>query len=225
MSAIIGGSVTYGRTTKPADYESKKAEVTLNFGIEQETPAEDRNAFIVAVGNMAIHHCNRMLGLNEQPAAYVPVAEVVPEPVPEAAKRARRTKAQIEADEAAQAPVVTENPFGGSTAPGAGDAAEIEMNKGGFGEQTAGPTPASSAAFSADAPTAEGFVFGAEPAATEITDVDLMTALNRKAAELGGAKEINVLLGLYIAKGANPREIPQEKRPEFIEKIHGLKAN
>ena len=222
MSAIIGGSVTYGRTTKPADYESKKAEVTLNFGIEQETPAEECNAFLVTVGNMAIHHCNRMLGLNEQPAAYVPVAEAAAE---QAAKRTRRTKIQIEADEAAQAPVVTENPFGRSTAPGAGDAAEIEMNKGGFGEQTAGPTPASSAAFSADAPTAEGFVFGAEPVATEITDVDLMTALNRKAAELGGAKEINVLLGLYIAKGANPREIPQEKRPEFIEKIHGLKAN
>ena len=222
MSAILGGSVTYGRTTKPADYESKKAEVTLTFGIEQETPAEERNAFLVTVGNMAIHHCNRMLGLNEQPAAYVPMVEATAE---QAAKRTRRTKIQIEADEAAQAPVVTENPFGGSTAPGAGDAAEIEMNKGGFGEQTAGPTPASSAAFSADAPTAEGFVFDAEPVATEITDVDLMTALNRKAAELGGAKEINVLLGLYIAKGANPREIPQEKRPEFIEKIHGLKAN
>ena len=93
MSAIIGGSVTYGRTTKPADYESKKAEVTLNFGIEQETPAEERNAFIVTVGNMAIHHCNRMLGLNEVPAVYEPPAE---EP-----KRTRRTKAQIEADEAA----------------------------------------------------------------------------------------------------------------------------
>ena len=95
------------------------------------------------------------------------------------------------------------------------------MNKGGFGEQTAGPTPA----FSADAPTAERFVFGAEPAATEITDVDLMTALNRKAAELGRAKEINVLLGAYITKGANPREIPQEKRSEFVEKVHALKAN
>ena len=223
MSAILGGSVTYGRTTKPADYESKKAEVTLTFGIEQETPAEERNTFLVTVGNMAIHHCNRMLGLNEQPTAYVPMAEVVPEPVPEAAKRTRRTKAQVEADEAAaQAPVV-DRPFGGGPPPvpaeGTG-AAAASTTSNAFGEQTIETDD--------QRLEKEGFyAFGAteEPPSVEITDVDLMTALNRKAAELGGAKEINVLLGAYIAKGANPREIPQEKRPEFVEKIHGLKAN
>ena len=227
MSAILGGSVTYGRTTKPADYESKKAEVTLTFGIEQETPAEERNAFIVTVGNMAIHHCNRMLGLNEQPTAYVPMAEVVPEPVPEAAKRTRRTKAQVEADEAAaQAPVV-DHPFGGAgkteeivQAPGT---QAVAPGAGGFGEQTKTQTDD-------ERLEKEGsYTFSAGDAGmtevTDITDVDLMTALNRKAAELGGAKEINALLSLYIAKGANPREIPQEKRSEFVEKVHALKAN
>ena len=226
MSAILGGPVTYGRTYKPEDFGSRKAEVTLNFGIEQETPAETRDAFIVSVGNMAIHQVNRMVGLNEQPTVYVPMAEVAPEPVPEAAKRPRRTKAQIEADEAAARAPVVDHPFGGAgkteeivQAPGT---QAVAPGAGGFGEQTAaGPTLASLA----DAPTAGDFVFGAEPVATDITDVDLMTALNRKAAELGGAKEINVLLGLYIAKGANPREIPQEKRSEFVEKVHALKAN
>ena len=202
MSAIIGGSVTYGRTTKPADYESKKAEVTLNFGIEQETPAEDRNLFILSVGNMAIHHCNRMLGINEPPAVYEPV------PAVETAKRTRGPNKPKE--------VVIEDPFGGgpSLVPAAdtgADAASTTTSAGGFGEQTA------------EVVQPEEFVASGE--AVAITDVDLMTALNKKAAELGGAKEINVLLGQYIAKGANPREIPQEKRPEFIEKIHGLKAN
>ena len=224
MSEITGGSVTYGRTVQPANYESKKAEVTLNFGIEEGTPAEVQTTFLVTVGNQAIHQCNRMLGINEQPAAYVPVAEAAAEPVPEAAKRTRRTKAQIEADEtAAQAPVVTENPFGGGPTPvpaeGTG-AAAASTTSNAFGEQTIETDD--------QRLEKEGFyAFGAteEPPSVEITDVDLMTALNRKAAELGGAKEINVLLGAYIAKGANPREIPQEKRPEFVEKIHGLKAN
>ena len=213
MSKITGGSVTYGRTYKPEDFGSRKAEVTLNFGIEQETPAETRDAFIVSVGNMAIHQVNRMVGLNEAPAVYEPPAE---EP-----KRTRRTKAQIEADEVGRAALpsleVKENPFGGAASEPSPVGSQDKPALGDFGEQTAGAT--------ADAPVEKAFAFSAGGEATEIPDVDLMTALNKKAAELGGAMEINNLLSHYVPKGGNPRLIEQTKRQEFLEKVHALKAN
>ena len=214
---ITGGSVTYGRTVQPAQYESKKAEVTLTFGIEQETPAETRDAFIVSVGNMAIHQVNRMVGLNEAPAVYEPPAE---EP-----KRTRRTKAQIEADEVGRAALpsleVTENPFGGGSSEASGTGNLPATEGAGFGEQTAGPTvPAASGGAAA-----RDFAFSASGEAAEIPDIDLMSTLNKKAAELGGAKEINDLLSHYVPKGGNPRLVEQAKRQEFLEKVHALKAN
>ena len=40
MGQITGGSVTFGRTVQPAQYESKKAEVTMTFVCaEDDTPA------------------------------------------------------------------------------------------------------------------------------------------------------------------------------------------
>ena len=44
---IAGGSVTYGRTVKPADYESKKVEVTLSFGLDEGEDADAMAALVI----------------------------------------------------------------------------------------------------------------------------------------------------------------------------------
>jgi hypothetical protein len=55
---ITNGSVTFGRSIRPADFENKRAEVTLAFVVEEgETPEEA----ITKAGEMAQRHCMELL--------------------------------------------------------------------------------------------------------------------------------------------------------------------
>ncbi len=71
---ITNGTVTYGRTTKPADYESKKAEVVLSFEIEE---GADAAAATTKVFDMAVAEVHRRLGIATSPTAREGAAEAM----------------------------------------------------------------------------------------------------------------------------------------------------
>lgn len=65
MGQITGGSVTYGRTAKVAEYESKRADVTLAFSVGD---GEDHEVMLAKAALLAHAKCHEMLG-QKAPAA------------------------------------------------------------------------------------------------------------------------------------------------------------
>jgi hypothetical protein len=61
----------------------------------------------------------------------------------------------------------------------------------------------------------------AEPVAT-ITDADLVAALNRKVGQTKNAIAIKQVIGRYVTPPKSAKEIPQEKRAEFLAEIEKL---
>lgn len=60
MASITGGTVSYSRTVKISDYEPKKAEVTLSFGVDE---GEDVEKILGYVSNLALAQTHKILGL------------------------------------------------------------------------------------------------------------------------------------------------------------------
>jgi hypothetical protein len=73
----------------------------------------------------------------------------------------------------------------------------------------------------ADAAAVEDFTAEAAPVAT-ITDADLIAALNRKVAQTKNPIAIKQLIGTYVAPPKSAKEIPQEKRAEFLAAVEKL---
>jgi hypothetical protein len=84
MAHISGGEVTYGRTMKTGDYENKRVDVKLTFGVDD---GEDVEAILTKVSITAVRKAHEMLGI---PAPAAATAAVAP-------KSAATTKAGKEA--------------------------------------------------------------------------------------------------------------------------------
>ncbi|MGE3279713.1 MAG: hypothetical protein AB7H90_03355 [Alphaproteobacteria bacterium] len=69
MILVTNGTIEYGRTVKPADYENKSAKVTLSFAVEE---GSDPATVISTVYDIAVAEVHRRLGL----AAPVNTAKV-----------------------------------------------------------------------------------------------------------------------------------------------------
>lgn len=215
MTAITGGSITYSRTTQPAQYESKKAEVTLAFGIEEGTSGEVMRGFINAVCQQAMGQANHMLLVGDKVDPKAGAAEVPPLPVAEPVKPRTRGKGKEQ----------TENPFGGEKPPEPVSEVIPPASTGGFGEQTGGdgqdtPDGAGQTAMR-DASPSNDFVVGDLPS-IEISDVEVTDACNKTASRLGSPEKMLNVLRTYVTTGQTQRHILQEKRQEFIDKLNAL---
>lgn len=83
---VTNGTVEYARTTRPADFESKQAKVTLSFNIED---GSDTGAVVANVFDLAVAEVHRRLGLApvqqqsvKRQAKPAPAAEVPAENPP-----------------------------------------------------------------------------------------------------------------------------------------------
>ena len=63
---ITGGSVTYGRTVQPAQYESKKAEVTITFAVEDSASDEAVEAIKSKAATMAQSTALELVGMTAE---------------------------------------------------------------------------------------------------------------------------------------------------------------
>lgn len=63
---ITGGSVTYGRTVQPAQYESKKAEVTITFAVEDGASDDAVEAIKTKAATMAQATALELVGMTAE---------------------------------------------------------------------------------------------------------------------------------------------------------------
>lgn len=122
---ITNGTVTFERTLRPADFESKKASVTLSFAIDVDGNDENESVVIDRIGGLARQSCLGMLGLVEQPPKALPAHElpgaVVPTPPATRTRRAAPAAAPpaeaiAQPAEAPPAASPSADPFAGATA-------------------------------------------------------------------------------------------------------------
>ena len=71
MAHISGGEVTYGRTVKTGDYENKRVDVKLTFGVDD---GEDVETILTKVSITAVRKAHEMLGISVPAAATAAVA-------------------------------------------------------------------------------------------------------------------------------------------------------
>lgn len=76
QTKITGGKVTYGLTVCPKQYESKRADVELTFGVGED---DDYEAIFDRASKAVINRARQMCDLPkfEEPKPAVPIAAIV----------------------------------------------------------------------------------------------------------------------------------------------------
>lgn len=201
--SIVAGKVVIGRTTKPADYESKKAEIELSFALPENSTDEHANAAIHAVTALALSHVHGILGLAPQPAGAAPAK-------PAAAGK----KGKTEPAGTTTTGVKVEN--AGPTEA----AAKLEASLPGA-EESSTHLPDDVLGLGTEGDGLDDLL-GAAP--QPVTDEELTSAITRKNAEIKNPQAIRGLIGKYVAPPKQARDIPAEVRHKFLEELGGLKA-
>lgn len=219
---ITGGlvSVEDGAKHDPADQYSlsRKVRVELKFDVAEGSDPVD---IVAIVGDIATGRVNELLGRAASSTARTVTEDVRGSTAAETentgAVRKRRTKAQIDADNAAAAAKAADPAdMGGEPSPPAADPSDMG---GATTDTSSGSSAADPADFDFDAPI--------EPTApaTTITDADLNAAVQKKNGELGDPPKIRNLIGSFNpdpTKQFQLRQIPAEQRADFIAKLEAL---
>jgi hypothetical protein len=204
MSQITAGSVTFGRTVQPKEYESKKAEVTLAFSVPE---GENHEAIFAKAEQQAVAKVEQMLtgrvaSTKEAVAAKLNAADAAAPPAPKNGpgrpSNAAKAAAQAKLDAAAAAAKPND------------DLAIFERRESALAEDGK----------AAEMAAEDDFLTSAAPA--EVTDDAIVQALTRKNAALKNPVAIRQLIGKFVAAPKTAREIPQEARAEFLAQLEKL---
>lgn len=211
MAQITGGSVTFGRTVQPAQYESKKSEVTITFAVAEDDKPEDALAILGRVKELAQTTALEMVGLKPKAAEPVaaapkeadksapdPLANVVDEDRP-GARRGRKPK-------------LAEDPLAAAekTAEADNEAAEATAHK------------EAMAKANANVADADADLLGGGPP-QPVSDKELMDAVTKKMDQIKNGPAIKAVREKFVASPHGIRDIPQDKRREFLEELSKLK--
>lgn len=207
MGSITGGSVSFTRTIRPADFESKSATVTLSFALDE---GEDAG-FIDEVSSMAKEKALAAVGVKAAPVATTtkpakePKAEASQETKDALKAAAAKSISDKEAAKAAKksakdkkTETLEEPPLNISTGEERNDPDNLDD------EGDAGGDP-------------DGLDDLAEQTeAKEITDKELTDAVTQCAATTKNSVAIRKLREKFVALPKGFRDIPQQQRAEFI---------
>lgn len=206
---ITGGKVTYLRSVQPAQYESKKCEVEISFTLGE---GEVLGNQLDIAAKAAVDKVHEVVGLKAAMGApKVATAPKNPTPPP----------ADPKADAAANMTAREQK-------------AHAQANK---GPKTPPSTGAAISTGGERKPSDDGLDFDLVPSTVEapasapITDKDLTAAVNKKHGELAkvlkdaAAPKVRACIADFA--GALPkqlRDIPADKRAEFLVALAALKA-
>lgn len=199
MPQVTGGQVVYGRTVQPAQYESKKAEVTLTFGLDEGTAPEAAAAFIQSVADDAIAQAHRMVGIGVPAEPAVAAKQKPAEPKQEPAKTSTKEEAAANLN--------------------AKDAAKSNKTEIDLGDTK----PAiSTGEERKDPKQADPDGLDLEGGTTPITDTMLQEAVQAKMKEINDGKRIKAVREKYVQVPKAIKDIPQEQRAAFLADIKAL---
>lgn len=222
MANITGGSVTFGRTVQPAQYESKKAEVTITFAIPEDDSPDKYQFILDGAASMAQSKALELLGLKQIDArvaaadATAPRKDATMASLPEklderpGSKRGPKSKAEKEVAAAAEAVKAAAVPAGDDLL------GDVQRDK---AAETANEGKEAAAAAQADK---DDDLLGAS-APQPITDKDLMDAVTKKMTETNNPKGIKDVRALFVQSPLGIKDIPQDKRAAFLEKLKDVK--
>jgi hypothetical protein len=211
--SITGGSVTFEQSRKLAEYENRKVSITFNVNDEQGAEAQVLAALATAQGYVfaslglskpEVEAATANLSDTSEPKKRGPKPKTPPATPPASVPPV--TSAAAAAMMVEDATIVKE-----PTAP-----ASVPQIR--TGENRVDPAAVVEEDWSA-------------PAVAEITDVDLLSKIGRKNAELQAkagpehAQSIPVKIRGIVGKYAkSAKEIPQDKRVAFIDELAALAA-
>lgn len=189
MTQITGGTVSFRRVVQPAQYESKEASVNLSFVVDEGSSQEVVHDMLEAVAQTARTKALEMVGLR-------PAGDSASTSAPVAVKETkppRTRKAAAETRQISENPEDRQDPLAGA---GAGTQKPPEP------VQTVGDPDG----------------LDLEPA-KDITDKDLSDAVTAWVNKHKNPQKVKDLRSQYVAAGASLRDIPQDKRAEFLAKL------
>ncbi len=216
MSQILtGGMIAVEDGTKKAEqYDpARKVRVELRFDVAENADPDD---VLARVSAMAAHRVDLLLGraavpivrritdLSEKAVEVVPAAAADPAAMtPEAPKRHRRTKAEMEAAAAAAAVV-----------------AEVKAAPAQPFHQAADPS-------AIEGPAVSGVAASAPEAEVDITDGSLLSTVTAINTKIKKAAEITKIILTYCPADGTPpslKKIPKEKRAAFLAELKAWAA-
>lgn len=189
---ITNGQVTFERSVRPADYETKRAVVNLSFNVDD---GEDASEVIDEVGNLARRRALKMIGVADGDVD-VTVDRAQQQTAPPT--RPRRTRDIV-------VPLVTPQLLadGPNASPSDDANAKIAVDN-----------EAALAALGIVPATVEQTV-------ADVTDVTLGEAIVHKAAAAGAVKVRDLIWSFVPAPGVW-KDIPREKRQSFLDQLKVL---
>lgn len=206
---ITGGTVTYGRTVQPAQYESKKAEATIAFVLSE---GEMMGDTLEKVKTLAMDACHEMVGLKKPSApAALPAGDKVGAKEAAAASLNAKDKPTETEKTTARTPPKTRTK---KDEPAADPAAVVEEPKANI---SANPEDRVDPAAIVDDPT--------EVSAAAITDADINTAVQKRNGEIKNPQAIRELIVKYVGKTpCRAVDVPAGVRQKFLDELTKLGA-
>lgn len=215
---ILGGSISYedGVKKDPNDQysNSRKVRVELNFAVPED-PGVDPDSVLSEVMEKAIALTNEKLGITK-PTREAKSTSLAPAPIA-AIVAVGKTKADLEAEATAKA----DKPAGAKRGPKPKTKPAEDWDTGNAPSADTAGKPETNAAATAAPATDE---WAADPV-VEITDADLNKAVGEKNGTLKDPPKIRALIGSFNPnpkKQFNLRDIPQEQRQTFLDKLKDL---
>lgn len=215
MAKILGGTVTYGRTINLGDYNSKKAEATIGFSVEDGGSIDEASAVAVAKVNELLNITPaKAVTVLAAPLERFTTTALAPKETHDAAgiKEANAGKLEAEKRKPGRPPKVT--PAAEAPKPVDDEFPETDKPQISTGEERKGPEDTAGDEWGAEAPA--------------VTDLDLTSKINHKNGELrkvhgdAAAPKIRQLIGKYVTPPKQARDIPGEARAKFLEDLAAL---
>ena len=203
MGRITGGEVTYGRTVKTGDFENKRVDVKLSFGVDEN---ESHEAALGNAANAAVARAHEMLGMVNVVGAQSAAGQSVAAQKP-VARRTASTTDKVEAKVAAGTGEVTKVGPLGAEDPITGIPEGLKRTA------TASPNN----------PVADPLDFlGPTPPPAEVTDKELVERVTRHNAKIKNPVAIRELVTKHGA--TNLVSLSQDKRSQFLTEMEALPA-
>jgi hypothetical protein len=218
------------RRVKTGDYEHAEMKAEINFSVPE---GEDGQPVFDRATSMAVSKVLEVLGLKKpEPAKVAPqhtpnqlasqtTLEAAYQPLPAAPERrkpGRPPGSRVKAEDR------TGDPTGGAASASLTGEDTTAAEPDSFLAEMGGGVPEVKTEVIIPQEDPADFMqadFSAPP--QTYSDTDLNKECGEKAKELKDTAAIRALIAVYVAPGKALRDIPQEKRGEFLAKLKGLK--
>lgn len=203
MTVVTGGVVRYERSVKVADYENKKLGVELSFNNDD---GADIAAGLDQVGNQAVEFVHAKLGI---PAGT---------PAQRRANAANKASAAGAITEVAASDTQKAASAAARKTPAKPPAAKVDDTVD-MGDSATGQSISSGG----ERVDPNDLSFLDEPAVAEITDKAVVDKIGQVNGKINNPIAIKKLVGEFAGQPPKTyRDIPQDKRAEFLKKLEAL---